>query len=96
MSRQSHDPGTSSGFGRDTAEDPARAGHTVYASMAVLKGHERTTSSPEGPAQAHGIKTGGCDVQRRWYVEGGVKTVLAEDGKSMCRSQQRRYRLGRP
>ncbi len=66
--------GASSGFGRDTAETLARAGHTVYASMRGAKGKNRD-------AAKLGIKTVELDVTDDASVAAGVKTVLAEAGK---------------
>jgi NAD(P)-dependent dehydrogenase (short-subunit alcohol dehydrogenase family) len=37
--------GTSSGFGRDTAETLFRAGHNVYASMRDAQGKDREAAS---------------------------------------------------
>ena len=69
--------GTSTGFGRDTAETLHRAGHTVYASMRDPQGKNR------GAAEALrevGIKTVELDVNDDASVEAGVKSVLAEAG----------------
>src|SRR6476661_3934642 len=70
--------GTSSGFGRDTAETLHRAGHTVYASMRGVqaKNHEAAEA-----LRKLGIKTVELDVSDDASVEAGVKTVLAEAGK---------------
>jgi NADP-dependent 3-hydroxy acid dehydrogenase YdfG len=70
--------GASSGFGRDTAETLARAGHTVYASMRGLKGKNREAAEA---LQKLGIKTVELDVNDDASVEAGVQKVLAEAGK---------------
>jgi len=70
--------GTSSGFGRDTAETLHRAGHTVYASMRGAQGKNREAAEALGKL---GIKTIELDVSNDASVEAGVKTVLAEAGK---------------
>ena len=70
--------GASSGFGRDTAETLARAGHTVHASMRSLKGKN---SEAAKALQKLGIKTVELDVNDDASVEAGVKKVLAEAGK---------------
>src|SRR4029453_1502748 len=69
--------GTSSGFGRDTAETLHRAGHTVYASMRTAEGknHEAAEALRE-----LGVKTVELDVSDDTSVEAGVKAVLAEAG----------------
>ena len=70
--------GTSSGFGRDTAETLHRAGHTVYASMRGTQGKNREAAEA---LRKRGIKTVELDVNDDASVEAGVKTVLAEAGK---------------
>src|SRR2546430_1591615 len=70
--------GTSSGFGRDTAETLRRAGHTVYASMRGVQGKNREA---EEALRKLGIKTVELDVSDDTSVEAGVKTVMAESGK---------------
>src|SRR5258705_11153174 len=67
--------GTSSGFGRDTAETLHRAGHTVYASMRDAQGKNRAAAEA---LRELGIKTVELDVRDDASVEAGVKNVLAE------------------
>ena len=69
--------GTSSGFGRDTAETLHRAGHTVYASMRAVQGKNREAAEA---LRKLGIKTVELDVSDDASVEAGVKSVLAEAG----------------
>jgi NAD(P)-dependent dehydrogenase (short-subunit alcohol dehydrogenase family) len=70
--------GTSSGFGRDTAETLRRAGHTVYASMRGVEGKNREAAEA---LRKLGIKTVELDVSDDASVEAGVENVLAEAGK---------------
>jgi NAD(P)-dependent dehydrogenase (short-subunit alcohol dehydrogenase family) len=70
--------GTSSGFGRDTAETLHHAGHTVYASMRGLKGKNREAAAA---LRKLGVKTVELDVSDDASVEAGVEKVLAEAGK---------------
>jgi NADP-dependent 3-hydroxy acid dehydrogenase YdfG len=70
--------GTSSGFGRDTAETLRRAGHTVYASMRAVQGKNREAAEA---LRELGIKTVELDVSDDTSVEAGVENVLAEAGK---------------
>jgi NAD(P)-dependent dehydrogenase (short-subunit alcohol dehydrogenase family) len=70
--------GTSSGFGRDTAETLHRFGHTVFASMRGSQGKNREAAEA---LRNHGIKTVELDVRDDASVEAGVKTVLAAAGK---------------
>jgi NAD(P)-dependent dehydrogenase (short-subunit alcohol dehydrogenase family) len=70
--------GTSSGFGRDTAETLHRAGHTVYASM---RGAEGKNLEAAEALRKLGIKTVELDVSDDASVEAGVNNVLAEAGK---------------
>src|SRR2546421_7285036 len=70
--------GTSSGFGRDTAETLHRAGHTVYASMRAAQGKNREAADA---LRKLGVKTVELDVSDDASVEAGVKTVLTEAGK---------------
>ena len=69
--------GTSSGFGRDTAETLHRAGHTVYASMRGVQGKNREAAEA---LRKLGIKTVELDVSDDASVEAGVENVLAEAG----------------
>jgi NAD(P)-dependent dehydrogenase (short-subunit alcohol dehydrogenase family) len=70
--------GTSSGFGRDTAETLFRAGHTVYASLRGAQ--DKNREAAEGLRNL-GIKTVELDVRDDASVEAGVENVLAEAGK---------------
>jgi NAD(P)-dependent dehydrogenase (short-subunit alcohol dehydrogenase family) len=70
--------GTSSGFGRDTAETLHHGGHTVYASMRDMQGKNREAAAA---LQKLGIKTVELDVSDDASVEAGVEKVLAEAGK---------------
>jgi NAD(P)-dependent dehydrogenase (short-subunit alcohol dehydrogenase family) len=70
--------GTSSGFGRDTAETLFRAGHTVYAS---LRGAQDKNREAAEALRNLGIKTVELDVRDDASVEAGVENVLAEAGK---------------
>ena len=70
--------GTSSGFGRDTAETLHQAGHTVYASMRGVEGKNREAAAA---LQKLGIKTVELDVSDDASVEAAVEKVLAEAGK---------------
>ena len=70
--------GTSSGFGRDTAETLARAGHTVYASMRDIAGVNR----PHADAlRALGLAVVQLDVTDEASVKSAVGTVLAKAGR---------------
>src|SRR4029450_12056844 len=71
-------PGSSSGFGRDTAETLHGAAHTVYASMRGAEGKNRQAAEA---LRKLGIKTVELDVSDDTSVEAGVKAVLAEAGK---------------
>jgi NADP-dependent 3-hydroxy acid dehydrogenase YdfG len=70
--------GTSSGFGRDTAETLRRAGHTVYASMRDAQGKNREAAEA---LEKLGIKTVELDVSDDASVVAGVGSVLAEAGE---------------
>jgi NAD(P)-dependent dehydrogenase (short-subunit alcohol dehydrogenase family) len=70
--------GTSSGFGRDTAETLHHAGHRVYASMRGAQGKNHEVAEA---LRMLGIKTVELDVSDDASVEAGVKNVLAEAGK---------------
>jgi NAD(P)-dependent dehydrogenase (short-subunit alcohol dehydrogenase family) len=70
--------GTSSGFGRDTAETLHHAGHTVYASMRGLEDKNREAAAT---LRKLGIKTLELDVSDDASVEAGVEKVLAKAGK---------------
>src|SRR5947209_20359084 len=78
MSKRILITGSSSGFGRDAAETPHRAGHTVYASMRDAQGKNREAAEA---LRKLGIKTVELDVSDDASVEAGVKNVLAEAGK---------------
>lgn len=78
MSRTILITGASSGFGRDTAETLARAGHRVFASMRGVTGRNR----PHAEAlRAKGIDVVEIDVTDDAVVEQGVASVLALAGR---------------
>ncbi|MCV3209823.1 SDR family oxidoreductase [Mesorhizobium sp. YC-39] len=69
--------GASSGFGGDTAETLAHAGHRVFASMRDVAGRNR----PHAEAlRAKGIEVVEIDVTDDSSVERGVASVLAQAG----------------
>jgi NADP-dependent 3-hydroxy acid dehydrogenase YdfG len=70
--------GASSGFGRDTAETFARAGHTVYAAIRGTQGKNRAATEA---LQKQGIETVELDVNDDASVAAGVSKVLSEAGK---------------
>jgi len=67
--------GASSGFGRDTAETLARAGHRVFASMRDISGRNRTHADA---LRAKGIIIVDLDVTDDVSVERGVAQVLSQ------------------
>ena len=70
--------GTSSGFGRDTAETLARAGHTVFASMRDIDGRNRAHAKA---LQAQGLTVVELDVADDTSVESAVGAILAKSGR---------------
>ena len=70
--------GTSSGFGRDTAETLAAAGHKVFASMRDTGGRNKTKAES---LRSKGIQVVQLDVTNDSSVEEGVNTVLKEAGR---------------
>jgi NADP-dependent 3-hydroxy acid dehydrogenase YdfG len=66
--------GTSSGFGRDTAETLARAGHSVFASMRDPQTKNRGHAEK---LRVQGIEVVELDVSSDQSVEQAVKKVLA-------------------
>jgi len=66
--------GASTGFGRDTAETLARAGHTVFASMRDPRGKNREHAQA---LSKQGIQVGELDVSDDTSVDQAVKEVLA-------------------
>ena len=70
--------GTSTGFGRDTAETLARAGHNVFASMRDPMVRNRTHAVV---LQAKDIEVVELDVTDTHSVDQAVTTVLAKAGR---------------
>jgi NADP-dependent 3-hydroxy acid dehydrogenase YdfG len=66
--------GASTGFGRDTAETLARAGHTVFASMRDTRGKNRKHADE---LHKQGIKVIELDVSSDASVEKAIAEVLA-------------------
>ena len=66
--------GSSTGFGRDTAETLARAGHTVFASMRNPQARNRDHAQA---LRKNGIEIVELDVSSDTSVERAVKEVLA-------------------
>lgn len=66
--------GASTGFGRDTAETLAKAGHKIFATMRDPEGRNRENADA---LRAEGIEVVELDVASDSSVETAVKTVLA-------------------
>jgi NADP-dependent 3-hydroxy acid dehydrogenase YdfG len=69
--------GTSSGFGKDTAETLARAGHTVYATMRGITGKHAAHANE---LEAKGIQVLEMDVQNDTSVEAAFKALFQRTG----------------
>ena len=70
--------GASTGFGRDTAETLARAGHKVFASMRDLNVKNRVHADA---LQAKGIEVVELDVTDTHSVDQAVATVVSKAGR---------------
>jgi NAD(P)-dependent dehydrogenase (short-subunit alcohol dehydrogenase family) len=70
--------GASTGFGRDTAETLARAGHTVFASMRDPQARNRDHAET---LRKQGIEVVELDVSSDASVDRAVKEVLARTGR---------------
>ena len=70
--------GASSGFGRDTAESLARAGHAVFASMREPQAKNRTHAQQ---LRNQGIAVVELDVSSDASVDRAVKEVLERAGR---------------
>jgi NADP-dependent 3-hydroxy acid dehydrogenase YdfG len=70
--------GSSSGFGRDTAETLVERGHVVFASMRDIKGRNRTHADA---LRRKGIHVVELDVTDDGSVQQGVEAVLREAGR---------------
>jgi NAD(P)-dependent dehydrogenase (short-subunit alcohol dehydrogenase family) len=70
--------GASTGFGRDTAETLAKAGHTVYASMRDPKSKNKTRADE---LSKQGIKVVDLDVTSDASVDKAISEVLKSAGK---------------
>lgn len=70
--------GAASGFGRDTAETLAAAGHTVYASMRDAAGRNAGAADA---LRGRGIKVVELDVADDASVDRAVAAVLADAGR---------------
>jgi NADP-dependent 3-hydroxy acid dehydrogenase YdfG len=69
--------GTSSGFGKDTAETLAQAGHQVFATMRGVNGKHREKAKA---LQAKGIDVLELDVQNDTSVEAAFKSLFQQTG----------------
>ncbi len=69
--------GASSGFGRDTAETLAQAGHTVFAGV---RDHEGRNSSVAEELRAKGIEPVDLDVTDEATITAAVAAVLSKSG----------------
>lgn len=73
--------GASSGFGRLTAEALARAGHTVYASMRDVAGHNASTAAEMAALPGADLRPVELDVQSEASAEAAVARIIAESGR---------------
>jgi NAD(P)-dependent dehydrogenase (short-subunit alcohol dehydrogenase family) len=70
--------GASTGFGRDTAETLARAGHAVFASMRDIEGKNREHANA---LAMQGVQVVELDVSQDESVDAAVAQVLAKAGR---------------
>ncbi|WP_256378227.1 SDR family NAD(P)-dependent oxidoreductase [Pantoea sp. Cy-640] len=78
--------GSSSGFGRLTAEALARAGHTVYASMRDIAGRNAANVrqlSELSTREGIDLRPLELDVQSDISVDAAIETVISDAGKLM-------------
>jgi len=76
--------GSSSGFGRLTAEALARAGHTVYASMRAVVGRNAPVAAEMADLSVRegiDLRPLELDVQSDASVEAALATLIAESGR---------------
>jgi NAD(P)-dependent dehydrogenase (short-subunit alcohol dehydrogenase family) len=73
--------GSSSGFGRLTAEALGRAGHTVYASMRDVAGRNAQNAAPLSSIAGSDIRPIELDVQSEPSVNAAVEKIIAESGR---------------
>ena len=76
--------GSSSGFGRLTAEALARAGHTVYASMRDIAGRNAANVrqlSELSTREGIDLRPLELDVQSDISVDAAIETVISDAGK---------------
>jgi NAD(P)-dependent dehydrogenase (short-subunit alcohol dehydrogenase family) len=70
--------GSSTGFGRDTAETLALQGHRVFASMRNIAGRNHANAAE---LRNHGLEVVELDVTNDGSVEAGVEAVLRQAGR---------------
>jgi NAD(P)-dependent dehydrogenase (short-subunit alcohol dehydrogenase family) len=73
--------GSSSGFGRMTAEALGRAGHTVYASMRDVAGRNANNAAELSAVAGSDIRPIELDVQAEPSVNAAVEKIIAESGQ---------------
>lgn len=73
--------GSSSGFGRMTAEALGRAGHTVYASMRDVAGRNGPNAAALSAIAGSDIRPVELDVQSESSVGAAVEKIIAESGR---------------
>lgn len=73
--------GSSSGFGRLTAEALGRAGHTVYASMRDIKGRNAENASALSSIAGSDLRPIELDVQSEPSVNAAVGAIIADCGR---------------
>ncbi len=72
--------GTSSGFGKDTAETLAKAGHKVFATVRGIRGKSATVANE---LQSNGIEVLEMDVQDNVSVDAAIKSMLQKSGDKL-------------
>ncbi len=73
--------GSSSGFGRLTAEALGRAGHTVYASMRDVAGRNAKSSAELAAIAGSDVRPIELDVQSEPSVNAAVEKIVAKSGQ---------------
>ncbi|SIT13940.1 SDR family oxidoreductase [Insolitispirillum peregrinum] len=73
--------GSSSGFGRLTAEALGRAGHTVYASMRDVAGRNAENAAALAAIAGSDLRPIELDVQSEQSVNAAVDQIIAESGR---------------